>query len=498
MLLVLLAVVGILLLFQYIKLLLSNSYADQIPALQPVYPVLGHIPHFWGKNTHQAFDSIVKLLGSVERVGKLMIGPKPLITISHPDLMQQVLTRNDLYDKPFLYEFLRLGNGLISERSGERWLQTRKLLGPTFNTSMLTSFLSTMDARVSKMVSKLQPLADGHTEIDIYPFVSTCTLEIAISTTMGRMEDEVPGQQDFIRGLEIIMNAVGARVVNINLWLFYQFSKAYEVEERARKICYDFTNKIIEERRLELQNQPKDCLIDDEFIKKRMNTLDQILTAQKSDGTTFSNMDLIYQLFTIISAANDTSALTVSYTCLYLGMNPDIQEKVLTEMNQVFYSPEVEINLDTVKQLEYTEMVIKEALRICPTAPFAGRQTANEFLLDGIPIPKGEIICMDLYNLHRRKEFWGADPDRFDPERFRPEAVERRHPFAFLPFSGGSRNCIGHRYAMNAMKIMLLRLLQNFEVRTNLKQADFKFRFEITAKLEGPHSVLLVKRNKGS
>ena len=116
MLLVLLVVVGILLLFQYIKLLLWNSYADQIPALQPVYPVLGHILHFWGKNTHQAFDSIVKLLGSVERVGKLMIGPKPLITISHPDLMQQVLTRNDLYDKPFLYEFLRLGNGLISER----------------------------------------------------------------------------------------------------------------------------------------------------------------------------------------------------------------------------------------------------------------------------------------------------------------------------------------------------------------------------------------------
>lgn len=62
--------------------------------------------------------------------------------------------------------------------------------------------------------------------------------------------------------------------------------------------------QIIEERRLELQNQPKDCLVDDEFIKKRMNTLDQILTAQKSDGTTFSNMDLIYQLFTIISAVS--------------------------------------------------------------------------------------------------------------------------------------------------------------------------------------------------
>ncbi|EJY57626.1 AAEL017165-PA [Aedes aegypti] len=494
MLLVLLAVVGVLLLFQYIKLLLSNGYADKIPPLQPVYPLVGHIPLFLGKNTHQAFDVVVKLLGSVERMGKLMLGPKPLITISHPDLMQQVLTRNDLYDKPFLYEFLRLGNGLITERSGERWLQTRKLLGPTFNTSMLTSFLSTMDARTMKMVSKLQSLADGHSEIDIYPFLLTCTLEIAISTTMGRMDDEMPGQQDYIRNLEML-NAIGTRIVNINLWLFYQFSKAYEVEERARKICYDFTNKIIEQRRLELHSLPKDAAVDDEYIKKRMNTLDQILTAQKSDGTTFSNTDLIYQLFTIISA--DTSALTVSYTCLYLAMNPHIQDTVKSEMDQVFYSPDVEINLDTLKQLEYTEMAIKEALRICPTAPFAARQTSSEILLDGITVPKGEIIFIDLYNLHRHKEFWGPDPDRYDPERFRPEAVQQRHPFAFLPFSGGSRNCIGHRYAMNAMKIMLLRLLQNFEVRTNLKQEDFKFRFEITAKLEGPHSVWLVKRNKG-
>ncbi|XP_062555494.1 cytochrome P450 4V2-like [Armigeres subalbatus] len=496
MLLVLLGFVGALLLFQYIKLLLWNSYADRIPSLQPVYPLLGHIPVFWGKNTHQAFDAAVRLLSTVERVGKLMIGPKPLIIINHPDLMQQVLTRNDVYDKPFLYEFFRLGNGLISERSGEQWLQTRKLVGPTFNTNMLTSFLPTMDGRATKMVSKLQTMADGHTEIDIYPYISTCTLEIALSTTMGRMDDEIPGQQDYIHNLEIIMNAIGARLINVNLWLFYSFSEAYKIDERARKICYEFTNKIIEERRREIQNEPINCATDDEYIKKRMNTLDQILTARRSDGTTFSNTELIYQLFTIMSAANDTSALTISYTCLFLGMNPEIQNKVLAEMDRVFYSAEVAINQDTLKQLEYTEMVIKEALRICPTAPFGARQTSSQIFLDDICVPKGEILAFDLYTLHRRKEFWGPDPEQFDPERFRPEAVQRRHPYAFLPFSGGARNCIGHRYAMNAMKIMLLRLLQCFEVRTNLKQADFKFRYEITAKLEGPHSVWLVKRKK--
>ncbi|XP_065087015.1 cytochrome P450 4V2-like [Ochlerotatus camptorhynchus] len=494
-LLLLLAIVGALLVVQYIKLLRVSSFAEKIPSFQPVYPVLGHIPLFWGKSTHEAFQIALKLFASAERVGKILLGPSPWIIINHPDLLQQILTRNEMYDKPFPYDFFRLGSGLITERSGERWLQAKKLLSPTFNTRMLTGFLPTMDARAMKMITKLQPLADGHTEIDLFQYISTCTLEIAFSTTMGRVVDELPGQQDYIRNLEIMMNAIGARIVNVNLWLFYRFSKTYQIDEQARNNCFAFTNKIIQERRRELRTEPEST--HDEFLKKQMNTLDQIITAQRSNGTAFTDTELIYQLFSIMSAANDTSALTVAYTCLFLAMYPEIQDKVMAEMNQVFYSPEVEINLDTVKQLEYTEMVVKEVLRLCPAVPFGARQTSKEILIDDIRVPKDQIIAYDLYTLHRRKEFWGPDAELFDPERFRPEAVQQRHPYAYMPFYGGLRNCIGHRYAMLSVRIMLLRVLQNFELRTNLKQSDLKFKFEITLKLDGPHSVWLVKRNKG-
>lgn len=177
-------------------------------------------------------------------------------------------------------------------------------------------------------------------------------------------------------------------------------------------------------------------------------------------------------------------------------MYPEIQNKVVNEMNQVFYSPEVEVNLETLKQLEYTEMVIKEILRLFPAVPLGARQTANEIVLDGIRIPKDQIIVYSLYTLHRRKDIWGPDPDQFDPERFLSEAIQARHPFAYLPFSGGLRNCIGHRYAMNSMRIMLLRILQKFEIRTNMKPTELKLKFEITLKLDGPHRVWLVKRNK--
>lgn len=116
MLLILLTILGALLAFHYLKLLLAGSYATKIASFRPVYPVLGHIPLFCGKNSHEAFATATRLFASVDRMGKIMLGPKPLIVVHHPEVLQQVLSRHDLYDKPFFYDFLRLGSGLITQR----------------------------------------------------------------------------------------------------------------------------------------------------------------------------------------------------------------------------------------------------------------------------------------------------------------------------------------------------------------------------------------------
>lgn len=116
MFLILLGIIGALLAWQYLKLLLAGSYATKIESFRPSYPVLGHLTLFWGKNSCEAFSSATRLFATVDRLGKVMLGPKPLIVVHHPEVMQQVLSRHDLYDKPFFYDFLRLGSGLITER----------------------------------------------------------------------------------------------------------------------------------------------------------------------------------------------------------------------------------------------------------------------------------------------------------------------------------------------------------------------------------------------
>lgn len=175
----------------------------------------------------QAFWMLVKSFRGVDRMAKMMLGPKPLILINHPELLQKVLMNNEMLDKPFFYDFMGLGGGLVSERGklfgfpkgfggfffffaeiicfsdGKRWLMERKVLNPTFNTRMLTSFLPIMDARARKMVANLRPMADGKTEVDVIRFVGECTLEIVYNTTMGRNANELPGQREYMKNLNM-------------------------------------------------------------------------------------------------------------------------------------------------------------------------------------------------------------------------------------------------------------------------------------------------------
>lgn len=175
-------------------------------------------------------------------------------------------------------------------------------------------------------------------------------------------------------------------------------------------------------------------------------------------------------------------------------MNPESQEKAYQEVKEVVTSPDMFFDMDTLKQLVYVEAVLKEAMRMIPVAPLIARENIRDIVLDGHLIPKGTVLLMNIYALHRRSDVWGSDLERFNPDRFIGEEAKRRHPYAHLPFSGGPRGCIGFRYAMMSLKILLALILKNFKLSTDLKYNDIKYHYQISLNLAIPHTVSLERR----
>lgn len=126
-----------------------------------------------------------------------------------------------------------------------------------------------------------------------------------------------------------------------------------------------------------------------------------------------------------------------------MAMYPNLQEKVYDEIMEHFPTEDVEISGESLKQLEYTDMFLKEVLRHCPVAANIARECMKDIEVDGLRIPAGNMFIFTFWAMHRRKDIWGPDAEKFDPENFLPERCRSRNPNAYMPFSAGARNCIG-------------------------------------------------------
>jgi cytochrome P450 len=139
----------------------------------------------------------------------------------------------------------------------------------------------------------------------------------------------------------------------------------------------------------------------------------------------------------------ETTALTISYMALLLAQNPTIQEKLFEEINAQYPTFDEPLTLEILNRMTYLELAIKETLRLIPIVPFLGREVKEDFDLGPCTVKPGMLVAINVFSLHRRKDIWGEDAEEYNPDRFLRENVENRHPFSFIPFSAGARNCIG-------------------------------------------------------
>eukprot|EP00479_Gromia_sphaerica_P009006 TRINITY_DN365_c0_g1_i1.p1 TRINITY_DN365_c0_g1~~TRINITY_DN365_c0_g1_i1.p1 ORF type:complete len:250 (-),score=63.06 TRINITY_DN365_c0_g1_i1:326-1075(-) len=233
---------------------------------------------------------------------------------------------------------------------------------------------------------------------------------------------------------------------------------------------------------------------------EQLNTsdlLNNMLAAQKDEKHPFTNEELRDNTMLLLFAGFDTSSLAIVYALMLLAENPEKQKLMQEEIDGLYekrgideeYVPTYD---DTINDMEYTTMVVHEALRLYPPAVVSRRLTTQELDFDGIHIPKGTQIFMPVPAIHRCAHNW-EDPEEFRPERFRKG---KRYPFyAWIPFAGGPRNCVGQRFALVETVLVLAMLVRHFDFKL---RDGFELEFQLMGLVRGPkHGVpmYLKRRN---
>lgn len=237
------------------------------------------------------------------------------------------------------------------------------------------------------------------------------------------------------------------------------------------------------------------CLTDILTTMKFGNENSLLETMMKAEGESFTRKQICEHILTFLNAGLDTTTAHLHFTILFLAMHQKTQEKLATEVNNFLKSNQV-IDYDSLAKLEYLDCVMKESFRVAPPIFLIGRETTEDFEISpGIVIPKETSIAINTFVLHRRKDIYGEKSHTFNPDNFAPEKVAERHSFSFQPFSTGRRNCLGYRFAIFFIKLVLVKLVGNYEFATKSKYENLRFKYGMTLKLTEDHHVLLKKRN---
>jgi cytochrome P450 len=256
-------------------------------------------------------------------------------------------------------------------------------------------------------------------------------------------------------------------------------------------VIHSFIKKVIEERYRELKNEGPTS--PGGSGKKRLAFLDLLIDMAEKNQFTFQ--DICDETNTFMFAGHDTTATGMNWALHLLGCNPEIQAKVHQELDGVFGDDDRAVEYDDLRNLPYLECCLKEALRLFPSVPMYARTLAEDATIAGYVIPGGTRVVISPYLVHRDPKHW-PDPDVYNPDRFLAENSIGRHPYAYLPFSAGARNCIGQRYALMEEKTLMAWILRYFKIKSVHRRDQIRPKGELILRPnEGVHVVLELRRS---
>lgn len=391
-------------------------------------------------------------LGFLERCAReygdcvgIRLGPFRIMVVNHPDLVEDVLvTQNRRFIKHFALRMAKptLGNGLLTSE-GEFWRKQRRLAQPAFHRDRIASYASVMVDYTERM---LRLWSGGQTR-DVQDEMMRLTLEIVAKTLFDA--DVTGASADASIAMETLLRSFTARVNNVfRLPTSFPTPSNLRFKRAARRLD-DLLFSVITERRTTGED--------------RGDLLSMLLQARdEDDGTRMTDRQLRDETMTLFMAGHETTANTLAWTWYLLANHPEAEARLHAELDAVLGDRPP--TFEDLPRLHYADMVITEALRFYPTVWLVGREAIEPCEVGGYHIPVGTTIYMSQWVLHRDPRYFD-DPESFRPERWADGLARRLPRYAYFPFGGGPRICIGNSFALMESVLLLATIARRFRLR---------------------------------
>ena len=379
---------------------------------------------------------------------RYQFGPRTVYLAAHPDAVKHVLLDNNTnYRKHSAYDKVKplVGEGLLTSE-GDTWLANRRLAQPVFHKQRIQGFGKMMvDETLRMLDERWESYARAEKAFDLLPEMMRLTLTVVGRALFSR---DLSGEAATVgEALSFALEHSNKRSLSVVTAPAHWPLPANLRFKRSLQALDDLVYGMIKERRA--VGEEKDDL------------LSMLLHASDADtGEAMNDRQLRDEAMTLFLAGHETTANALSWLFYLLSQHTAVTRKLLIEVDTVLQNRVA--TLDDTANLPYTRLVIDETLRLYPPAWIIGRHTLQPDSLGGADIPADTDVSISPFVTHRHPDFWD-NPEGFDPERFSPERSKGRHRFAYFPFGGGPRLCIGNNFALLEMQLTLATILQRFE-----------------------------------
>ncbi|RKH47188.1 cytochrome P450 [Corallococcus sicarius] len=392
-------------------------------------------------------DATVREYGDVS---SYRLGPVKSHLIAHPDGVRHVLQDHvKNYTKDHLsYRMASwfAGNGLLTSR-GDFWLRQRRLAQPAFHRQRIAGMATRMVQTTGEMLERWDTAAAQGTPVVVTGEMMRLSLSIVGDALFGTSVDDKAAQVG--EAFNELSRQIAVRFRSMRLLPPILPTREDRAFRAARTTLRATVQDIITQRRQREEDTG--------------DLLSMLMAARDEDtGTGMTDTQLGDEVLTMLLAGHETTATALGWTWGLLAKHPEAEARLHAEVDTVLGGrvPTAE----DVPKLVYTRQVVEEAMRLYPPGVIFSRTVQEDDVIGGFRIPKGSAVDVSPYVTHRHPDFW-EEPDAFRPERFAPEAAAKRHRFAYFPFSGGPRQCIGNGFAMMESQLVLATVAQRYQLR---------------------------------